>query len=208
MWSNTCWDRSENRYLVGAISPEETQYRKGSLVGSGLDKYFRIKGYSDNKFNLDPTPSSANTIAFEYQTATTILPKKWTASTVFAANSYCSYNGNIYQTTSLGTTGSTAPTHTSSSASDGAVTWIYISDPYQYFLADTDSPILDPLLFKDWLKWLFKKEKGLDFEQDEYLAREKARKIYLKTKATRDHYLVNDYESSNLISWRNLPEVI
>jgi len=50
----------------------------------------------------------------------------WAGTTAFAAGAYCYYGLNIYYTSAGGTTGGTPPTHTSGSASDGAVTWTYI----------------------------------------------------------------------------------
>lgn len=52
---------------------------------------------------------------------------EWTTTTVVAAASYAYYGLNIYYTTAGGTTGGTAPTHTSGSVSDGGVTWTYIA---------------------------------------------------------------------------------
>ena len=58
----------------------------------------------------------------------------WSASTGFNANSQfsCYYNGNAYYSAQLAaasgtvTCGTTAPTHTSGTVSDGAITWTYV----------------------------------------------------------------------------------
>lgn len=49
----------------------------------------------------------------------------WQAGTSVATNDHCSYGGNLYKNTSGSLTGSTPPTHTVGSASDGGVTWSY-----------------------------------------------------------------------------------
>ena len=51
----------------------------------------------------------------------------WAATTPFAAGASCKNGGKTYYTVAGGTTGSTAPTHTSTAGqSDGSVTWKYI----------------------------------------------------------------------------------
>ena len=53
--------------------------------------------------------------------------RKWVAGRAVFANELRSHSGRVYRAGSTGTTGNTAPTHTSSSASDGTITWTYIS---------------------------------------------------------------------------------
>jgi len=53
----------------------------------------------------------------------------WGQGTAFAAGSSCLYGGRTYYTVSGGTTGATAPTHTSTTGiSDGGVTWKFIGN--------------------------------------------------------------------------------
>jgi len=49
----------------------------------------------------------------------------WASTTTYAAGAKVSNGNYLYTTTAGGTSGSTAPTHTSGSASDGGVTWAY-----------------------------------------------------------------------------------
>lgn len=53
-------------------------------------------------------------------------PSAWTTSTVYPSDAYVINGGNYYRTESGGTSGSTAPTHTSGTVSDGAVSWTYM----------------------------------------------------------------------------------
>jgi len=50
----------------------------------------------------------------------------WQATTVYSGDSIVANGNYLYTTTAGGTSGSTAPTHTSGSASDGGVTWVYL----------------------------------------------------------------------------------
>jgi type IV pilus assembly protein PilW len=50
---------------------------------------------------------------------------QWTENTVVLANAGRRNGDRLYRTTAGGTTGTSGPTHTTGSASDGGVTWIY-----------------------------------------------------------------------------------
>lgn len=55
-----------------------------------------------------------------------VPPVAWSATTSQAVGSKVSANGNIYAATNSGVTGSVAPSHTSGTATDGTVVWLYI----------------------------------------------------------------------------------
>lgn len=165
----TAWDSSNNWQLVGSLNPIEWQIEKNAVVSSGVRKRFTIKGAVDNKIFFSPIPGTSDagdTIKFEYMTCNWLLPATWVASTQYSANQYVSYNGNIYQTTAGGTSGSTAPTHTSGSSSDGGVTWTYYDECYDKIIADTDTPLLDEDLLAMGTIWRFMRQNGLPNYQD------------------------------------------
>lgn len=162
----TMWSRGNHWELTGPLSPQEWQWRKSGIVSSGPRQRFRIKGSADNQFYIDPTPGSSDAsllLVYEYQSANWVRPKTWVTATNFVASSYCFYNGNFYFTASGGTTGATAPTHTSGTASDGGVSWAYYSDAYDKPLADTDVSLIAEDIITMGLKWRFMQQKGLDY---------------------------------------------
>lgn len=162
--NGTFWDRSHHWEMMGPISAIEWQQIKSGTATSAPRRRFRIKGASDTRFYLDPTPTSTDTLVFEYISQNWILPLEWSASATFTAGSYCSYNGNIYKTSSGGVTGSTAPTHTTSTpTSDGGVTWTYQSS-YVSFSADTDTLVLKERLVGLGVQWRFRRAKGFEWE--------------------------------------------
>ena len=55
-----------------------------------------------------------------------IVSAGWMASTAYAAGATVHANGNVYRATVGGTTGTTAPGHTSGTATDGGVTWEFV----------------------------------------------------------------------------------
>lgn len=50
----------------------------------------------------------------------------WAASTAYALNQYVSANSKVYKCVVAGTSGTTAPNHSSGTAVDGSVTWEYV----------------------------------------------------------------------------------
>ena len=163
----TYWDRTRHWRLVGPLSADEWQAWKSGVTAPAAYRMFRIKSMTDAQFFVTPTPTSSDngaTMIFEYQTATCFKPKTWVTATVFAANSYSFYNGNIYKTTAGGTTGATPPTHTSGSVSDGTVTWTYQTAAYETVTADTDSCVLSEHLAKMGIKWRWRQHNSLEFQ--------------------------------------------
>jgi hypothetical protein len=181
--SETHWNRTSHWPLDGPLNAGEWQTYKSGLSGSIPNQKFRVKGWGSTQFYIDPTPTSdenGDTMAYEYIIRTVFRPKTWAASTVFAAASYCSYNGNIYYTSAGGTTGATPPTHVTGSASDDVVTWVYQTTYFDTVTADTDETIIDQRLVIDRVIWRFKQERGLDFA--ELKAEAEARKDMAMTK--------------------------
>lgn len=204
----THWDRSQYWQLVGPVSEQEWQALKSGVVTTTPRREFRIKGAADRQIYIHPTPTSSDnglTMVFEYQSKNWIRPKTWAASTTFAAGAYCFYNGNYYSTTLGGVTGSTAPTHTSSSASDGVVTWAYYSGLYDTFLADTDVSLLDEDILALGTKWRFRKDKGLEFESFKRDAEESWKRSSHAQKGNKVLSL-NSIIRSPLLSELNIPE--
>ena len=52
-------------------------------------------------------------------------PALWVASTAYAVDDIVYYGKNVYTCTTAGTSGTTAPTVTSGTATDGTVTWTW-----------------------------------------------------------------------------------
>lgn len=198
------WDRTNHWEVKGPLTPQEWQFRKSAIVSTGPWKRFRVKGQSLTQFFIDPTPGSADTVVFEYQSHNWIRPVTWTTATAFAANSYCFYNGNIYKTTAGGTTGGTPPTHTSGSASDGVVTWTYQTS-YPSFLADTDtSAINETGLGYAILSRLFQ-HFGFDYLPFELQAQGILKQTFLDLRGTRTLNEAAD-SAARFIGPNNVPE--
>lgn len=167
----THWNRTQKWPLMGPMTPTQWQGVKSGLTATIARNRFRIKGYTDTQFYIDPTPGSAEsgqTLVFEYITRSWLKPKTWVASTSWSGIQYCSYNGNFYDrgSTGAGTTGTSAPVHTSGSVSDGGITWTYLSTPYEYAVHDSDQLILRPEEIIRGTCWRYNQFKGFDSEQD------------------------------------------
>jgi len=164
----THWDTQNHWELEGPLTPQEWQWRKNGVSSTSPRRKFRVRGPGNNQFLIFPTPGSADAgavLLFEYQSENWIAPKTWAAGTAFLSGSYCFNDGNIYSTSLGGTTGATAPTHTTGTVSDGAVSWTSTTSAYKQFLADTDSSLIDETLIGLGVQWRFMRQKGLDYQE-------------------------------------------
>lgn len=160
----TDWDRSSRWQIIGPVTPQEWQFRKSGIVPSSVRRRFRVKGRQGSQFYLDPTPISSDaglTMVLEYMSSSWASPQAWVTSTAFVANSYCSYNGNYYKTGAGGVTGATPPTWTTGAQSDGGVVWAFNTDPFDHFMADTDTTLVPQTCVELGVEWRFLRSKGM-----------------------------------------------
>lgn len=62
---NTIWNYSTRRPIIAPISSERFEIQKNYLISSGIDKMLYVYG---NQMHITPTPSSTDTINYEYTT--------------------------------------------------------------------------------------------------------------------------------------------
>jgi hypothetical protein len=163
----THWDRTNQWELVGPLSPQEWQWRQSGISQVAPRREYRVKGVGDRQFHIFPTPDSGDAgeiIAFEYQSKNWVRPRTWAESQSYSAEGYTFNNGNYYQTTNGGTTGSTAPTHTTGTVSDGGVDWTFFDGLYEKPLEDSDILLIDEDLIGRGVQWQFMQQKGLQWE--------------------------------------------
>ena len=161
----TFWNSSTRWRVLGPMTAQEYAEIRGFGLNTTVYQRFQIRGVSNSQLLISPTPGASvggDIIIFEYIADRSVRPKQWTTSTVFAAGAYCFNNGNYYKTTAGGTTGATAPTHTTGSASDGGVTWDYYDGIYDQFLADTDVSLFNEKLLEQAVLERFAEIHGLD----------------------------------------------
>lgn len=79
----------------------------------------------------EPVYNTASTaggkIGWKCLTTGTLTSVTWAATTAYTVGQKVSTNGKVYEVTIAGTSGSTAPSHTTGTATDGTVTWKYLS---------------------------------------------------------------------------------
>jgi hypothetical protein len=159
----TFWNQSTRWRVLGPMTEQEYAEIQGFGLNTAVYQRFQIRGITNSELLISPTPgASGDIIIFEYIADRSVRPVTWTTGTAFSANAYCFYNGNYYQTTAGGTTGATAPTHTSGSVSDGGVTWTYYNGAYNQFLANTDQSIFQEKLLEQGILERFAEIHGLD----------------------------------------------
>lgn len=168
-WANeTIWNQDDSRMLLGPLSPREYEWITNGVSVAVADQRFRVRGITKG-IDIVPTPTAdetGQTVVYEYFSKNWLRPtNKWTDATVYAAGAYVYYVDNIYKTTAGGTSGVTPPTHMTGSASDGAVTWEYVT--YENLTADTDVALLDEEVLTLGLIYRFLDGKGIMAEKYE-----------------------------------------
>ncbi len=206
--NTTQWDRTNHWPIWGPINPQDWQLIKSGIITVYPRRRFRIRGNTSTTLLIDPTPTtSSNFLVYEYISKGWCTARQWVTGTVYAAAATVSNNGNRYTTTAGGTSGSTAPTVTSGSESDGGVTWAYADHGYDAIVADTDINILDEYLLTCGLVWRFLEAKGLD-----YTAKKAEYDAELERAMSRDGgakpLFVAGYPISKFIGFWNIPDSI
>lgn len=122
--------------VIGATANDEAEIIKWSKGGAEIAYLVAGNGIFETKANqsilatpyLPATGEDANFLL------NTVIGTAWAASTVYAVGAKVYANGNVYECTVAGTSGSTAPSGTGSVIVDGTVTWKFL-----YIMQDVNS---------------------------------------------------------------------
>lgn len=167
--NDTEWDQTNRWAAIGPNTPQDWAWMTQGIVALTPRRHYRIMGNGTSEFFIWPVPmadENGQLLTFEYISSATILPRLWTASTVYAVNAIVSYGGRAYITAGGGTSGSTPPQVTRGSVSDGVVTWTFLSNGYTQFAADTDITILPQNIVELGTVWRWKRANGLPYTDD------------------------------------------
>jgi hypothetical protein len=162
---NTFWNQSTEWPLYGPLSLQEYAERIGTNFENSLCDEFQIRGVTDKEITIYPEPDSGvngEVIVYQYTSARYVRPQTFAQGLSVTSGSYIFNNGNYYTAGSTGTTGATAPTHTSGSVTDGTITWTYYAGKYEKFLADTDVPVISQRILEQGVMERFGGIKKLD----------------------------------------------
>ena len=160
------WNSSTRWRILGPMTEQEYALIRGYGLNTTVYQRFQVRGVTDKQLLISPTPGTMNdaqTIIFEYISNRNVQPQTWLVGTTFAANAYCFYLGNYYQTASGGSGGS-APTHTSGTTG----IWTYYDGAYENFLADTDVPVFSQRVLEQGMLERFAEVHGLTAVQPRY----------------------------------------
>lgn len=167
----TEWNQAENWKLIGPVSDEEFTYYLHSGHTPGLNYYFRLFNWDQNRastqgqIELTPTPTSTQTLSFEYATRHLFLPKDYALSQTYTLNTLVNVNGEIYKCSDAITTSTTPPTGKTTGIVDGDGTWDWYNTPIESLLADTDLCLYDSDLVRLGLRAFWLQDNAGAFEQ-------------------------------------------
>lgn len=179
------WDETNQWPLNGPVSDFTFNNREFALVSLSTRKAFRLIGatnylystapYSKRSagwFEIDPAGvNNTDEMFLGYLSCNWIWPRDWVASTAYSLGDIRSGNGYVYRVTTAGTSGSTRPSVTSGTETDGTVVWTYYTEPYSVdqantALNDADLCLFDDDLMIEGMRWAYKRSKGLDYQQE------------------------------------------
>lgn len=172
----TQYNQTDSWQLIGPVSDEEWNYVLYGSGGATLEEMYRIFGPDMNQttaggqIQLQPTPSAADTISFDYITASLFLPPNWAVSTAYTSGQYRNVNGNIYLCDTNGTSSADvddAPSAKTANITDNTTRWDYVDTPYETAQGGTDICLFDKRVLVNGIKsqyCLQKKEDNSQYE--------------------------------------------
>jgi hypothetical protein len=205
--TNTVFDVANSMPLMGALPNWKWAHLKYGIGDASPYIKFRIAGRTNKRFQVYPTPTANGAqVAFDYLSGTWIIPREWATATTYTTGAYVSnLNGDIYVSTTSGTSGATEPVHMSGSLTDGGVTWQYYTGMFERPMSDTDFPVLDEDLLEQDLIWCYRKLNGLDFQSFKEEADNAWDLHFAQTSGISTIRFGGDDEDSYLIGIGNLP---
>lgn len=141
----------------------------GYQVNGGQGYIIRTSPYTQKSagfFQISPAgqdDTTQNVIA--YTSCNYVWPTDWLASHAYSLNDKVTGINNIYICTTAGTSGTTRPSVTSGTETDGSVVWTVYNEPYPV-TADTDIWLLDDELMVEGLRWAWYRSKKQDYSQE------------------------------------------
>lgn len=174
---STQWDLTNQWPLRGPISDFNFAARRFSVVALQTRKSYRIIGPQSYIFatspytqrsagfiEIDPAPDSdTDQLYMEYLSCNWVWPRDWVASTAYTTGDLRTGVNNIYRAGDTDTSGTTRPSHTSGTESDGTVDWTVYAEPYTWS-NDADIVLFDEDLMVDGMVWAYLRAKGQPFE--------------------------------------------
>jgi hypothetical protein len=121
--------------VLGLYTPDGTtvyeMYRKiprESVAPSAATSIFYTFPHNVGDIRFNSAPIAGGNVGWICTTAGFNVKGAWTTGTAYVIGDHTSNGGKLYEATSAGTSGATAPTHASGTVSDGTVNWLWISN--------------------------------------------------------------------------------
>lgn len=183
--NSTQWDTTNQWPMNGPISDANYEMREFAVISVLTQKAYRLIGptqylystspYSKRSqgwFQIDP-PGENNTdeLFLGYISCNWIWPRDWVVSTAYSVGAIRSGDGYVYICTDAITTSATRPSVATGTEADGDGIWTVYTEPYlcdasNTALNDDDLVLFDDDLMIEGMRWAYKRQKGLDYQQE------------------------------------------
>lgn len=217
------WDVTNNWPLRGPLSDWGYAVRNFSVVDYQNRKAFRLTGAvnylystapytkrSAGWFQIDPAgQNNTDELFLGYLSCNWIWPRDWVASTSYSLGDIRSGDGYVYICTTAGTSGTTRPSVTSGTETDGTVTWTFYTEPYQAdssnaSLNDEDICLFDDDIMIEGMRWAYFRAKKQDYQQERADWENMVKSAYARFNGVSRGNMGGVDES--IYSWFNIPD--
>lgn len=159
--------------LTVAAWQASTAYNPGEYVTNGGNLYVcKSAGASDGSGG--PTGTDEDTEVADSTVSWLYIPtSSWTAGTEYERDEHLKISSQYYrcvnrsaQSPTAAISGKVSPTWTTTTQSDGTITWTFYTGAYEAITSDSDLCKFDDELMIAGLKYRFKQLRGLEFRDD------------------------------------------
>lgn len=151
-----------------AISPSvyagATVYLPGAYITTGGNLYYCTVGGTSSSAptsTTEDTDITDGTVTWRYKPFTS----GWTGATAFSQGDHLKIGSQYYRAVLGGITGNVQPTWTTTTVSDGTITWTFQEAPQETLVADTDLCLFDDELMIMGLKWRFLRAHNFSWQE-------------------------------------------
>lgn len=182
---STQWDTTNQWPMRGPTSDFSLTARRVAVLGLQNQKVYQLRGpvnytvssssggsKSQGWFEIDPAGSNnTDELFLGYVSCNWVWPRDWEAATGYTAGQLRSGVGYVYRADGNGTSGTTRPSWSTGSQSDGGINWTvylerYLCNPSNDKLNDSDLCLFDEDLMIEGMRWAYLRAKGQDFQQE------------------------------------------
>lgn len=175
--SQTQYGVTNQIIMGGPLTDSNLAYRTYGISPVGIFPSYQPNGPQNYIFNTSPytqrsagyfqiTPTGPDNVTqyvIGYISRNYFWPQAWVANTAYTLGLIRTGVANMYICTTAGTSGTTRPSVTTGTVTDGTAVWTVYTEPYP-LTADTDFSIFDDEIMIEGMRWFWYQSKKQQYE--------------------------------------------